>query len=343
MAVLIRRLVLPGLAGQLLFVADCKDSTLSTEITIAAQWLATEHAICLAVVAKTWGSAPRKAGSLLVVKTDGTFEGSVSGGCVEGNVIAEAQALLAAKTFPSCKELSFSVSSEQAFDVGLACGGEIVIWLLAIGNQHLPDLQQAVSSLSDGVGGALAIDTAQRSLTWAPIAGVKNNSQPEKNGDTYKIALSSELKLDIVGAVHIAQHLAVMAEQCGFKTTVIDPRGAFTDNRKFGTASVSEMWPDDYFSKHPPSPSTAVVTLTHDPKLDDAALSRILNSKAFYVGSLGSKKTHAARIERLMDNGFSSDELAIIDAPIGMDIGASNPAEIAVAIMAKIVEALRKP
>lgn len=86
-----------------------------------------------------------------------------------------------------------------------------------------------------------------------------------------------------------------------------------------------------------------MVTLTHDPKLDDAALSRILNSKAFYVGSLGSKKTHAARIERLMDNGFSSDELAIIDAPIGMDIGASNPAEIAVAIMAKIVEALRKP
>lgn len=315
---------------------------MSTEITIAAQWLATERAICLAVVAETWGSAPRKAGSLLVVKADGTFEGSVSGGCVEGNVIAEAQNLLAAETFPNCKELSFSVSSEQAFDVGLACGGEIIIWLLALGKQHLSQMQQAASSLSNGDGGLLETDIAHRSLTWSLTAG-KNNSKPEKEGDTYKIALSSELRLEIVGAVHIAQHLAVIGEQCGFKTTVIDPRGAFTDNRQFGNASVSEMWPDDYFSEHPPSPSTAVVTLTHDPKLDDAALSRVLNSKAFYVGSLGSKKTHAARIERLLDTGFSSEKLATIDAPIGLDIGASNPAEIAVAIMAKIIEALRKP
>lgn len=315
---------------------------MSAEITIAAQWLAAEKAICIAVVADTWGSAPRRAGSLLIARADGTFEGSVSGGCVEGNVIAEAQALLGKRDSLVFKDLRFTVSSEQAWDVGLACGGEIVIWLFAIDNGHLNSLREAQSSLQAGEAGVLEFCLADNSVSWLPTPENKSNSTPEKDGDTYRFAVSSELRLEIVGAVHIAQHLAVMAEQCGFKTTIIDPREAFTDNRRFGNAHVSNMWPDDYFADNPPSPSTAVVTLTHDPKLDDAALSHVLHSNAFYVGSLGSKKTHAARLDRLGDAGFSPEQLQTIDAPVGLDIGAANPAEIAVAIIAKIIETHRK-
>ncbi len=316
---------------------------MNAEITIASQWLAAEGAVCLAVVAKTWGSAPRRAGSLLITRADGTFEGSVSGGCVEGNVIAEAQELLNSQEFPAFKELKFSVSSEQAWEVGLACGGEIIIWLFSLGEKQLSALQQAQSSVANGNSGVLTIDLPDQLVRWDTEPGGKTRSSPEKDGNLYKIPFSSELRLEIVGAVHIAQHLAVMAEQCGFKTNIIDPRGAFTDNRSFGNAAICDMWPDDYFAENPPTPTTAVVTLTHDPKLDDAALSCVLNSEAFYTGSLGSKKTHAARLERLTENGHSAAHLDKIDAPIGLDIGAANPAEIAVAIMAKIIQAIRKP
>ena len=314
---------------------------MNPEITIATQWLASEGTVCLAVVAKTWGSAPRKAGSLLVVKADGTFEGSVSGGCVEGSVIAEAQRLLSEQTFPAFKELQFSVSSEQAWDVGLACGGEIIIWLFALGSEQLGALQHAQASLDAGDGGSLSICIPSQAMSWEGFSSTVSKV-PEMDGDQFNLPLTAELRLKIVGAVHIAQHLAAIAEQCGYKTTVIDPRGAFTDNRTFGAAKVCAMWPDDYFQEHPPSPTTAVVTLTHDPKLDDAALRNTLDSRAFYIGSLGSKKTHAARLARLSEAGLAEAQLNKIDAPIGLDIGANNPAEIAVAIMGKIIETHRK-
>lgn len=315
---------------------------MNPEITIATQWLASEGTVCLAAVAKTWGSAPRKAGSLLIVKSDGTFEGSVSGGCVEGSVIAEAQKLLSEQTFPTFKELKFTVSSEQAWDVGLACGGEIIIWLFALGSEQLEPLQQAKTSLDAGEGGSLSIDISTQSVSWRGFSNATPAKVPEVDGEKFNLPLSAELRLEIVGAVHIAQHLAVIAEECGYKTNIIDPRGAFTDNRAFGTASVCEMWPDDYFKEHAPSPTTAVVTLTHDPKLDDAALLHVLASSAFYIGSLGSKKTHTARLERLIDAGLPEAHLKKIDAPIGLNIGANNPAEIAVAIMGKIIETHRK-
>ena len=149
-------------------------------------------------------------------------------------------------------------------------------------------------------------------------------------------------KLYIVGAVHIAQPLSQMAALSAFDVTVIDPRTAFATNERFPNLHLIAAWPDEALADLPLDRRTAVVTLTHDPKLDDPALVAALNSEAFYVGALGSKKTHAARITRLKAAGFDDDAIARIRGPVGLDIGAVSPAEIAVSIMAQIIETLRE-
>lgn len=150
-------------------------------------------------------------------------------------------------------------------------------------------------------------------------------------------------KLYIVGAVHIAQPLSRMAALAAFDVTVIDPRTAFATNERFPNLHLVAAWPDEALADLPLDLRTAVVTLTHDPKLDDPALIAALKSQAFYVGALGSKKTHAARAARLKAAGFDDDAIARIKGPVGLDIGAVSPAEIAVSIMAQIIETLRGP
>lgn len=148
--------------------------------------------------------------------------------------------------------------------------------------------------------------------------------------------------LYIVGAVHTAQPLSQIAALSGFTVTVIDPRTAFATNERFPDLHLITAWPDEALAELPLDRRTAVVTLTHDPKLDDPALIAALRSNAFYVGALGSKKTHAARLARLRAAGFDDAAVARIHGPVGLDIGAISPAEIAVSIMAQIVERLRK-
>jgi xanthine dehydrogenase accessory factor len=152
---------------------------------------------------------------------------------------------------------------------------------------------------------------------------------------------NSPPKLYIVGAVHIAQPLSQIAALSGFEVTVIDPRTAFATNERFPNLHLITAWPDEALADLPLDARTAVVTLTHDPKLDDPALIAALKSEAFYVGALGSKKTHAARVGRLVAAGFDQGAIARIHGPVGLDIGAVSPAEIAVSVMAQIVERLR--
>lgn len=147
-------------------------------------------------------------------------------------------------------------------------------------------------------------------------------------------------RLIVVGAVHITQPLAVIAGQAGYAVTVIDPRGAFATAERFPGVALNEEWPDEAMDALKPDNRTAVVTLTHDPKLDDPALHVALRSEAFYIGCLGSRKTHASRVERLLAEGFSADEIAKLHAPIGLHLGGRAPAEIAIAIMAQITQVL---
>ena len=150
------------------------------------------------------------------------------------------------------------------------------------------------------------------------------------------------LRMIVVGAVHIAQALAPMAALAGYEVTVVDPRGAFATQDRFPGVEVSDDWPDEAMAALAPDSRTAVVTLTHDPKLDDPALEVALKSDAFYVGSLGSKKTHLARTKRLARLGIDADAIALIHGPAGLPIGAKSPAEIAVAILAQVIETRRR-
>lgn len=313
---------------------------MTKELLKASEWLNTCDQVVLAIVLRTWGSAPRRAGSIMVVHPDSTFEGSVSGGCVEGSVIAEALALIESQK--TVKTLTFSVTSEQAWEVGLACGGEIEIRLFRLKRTHVSMLEHTLTAISERRPVILSIEeTSPRSLSLNVTDAATDFTAPSMKGDILQIPFQPSLRLEIVGAVHIAQHLATMAKECGFSVRIVDPREAFTENRDFaGVIPVAE-WPDDYFEQNPPDSATAVVTLTHDPKLDDAALVKVLPSDTFYIGCLGGRKTHDSRLQRLASAGMNKADLARIHGPVGLSIGAANPSEIAVSIMADIIKAAR--
>ena len=170
----------------------------------------------------------------------------------------------------------------------------------------------------------------------------KAQSVETDTGEIFLNVFNPPLRMAIVGAVHIAHPLATMAGIAGYDVTVIDPRRAFATDARFPDTHLVTDWPDEAMDAFKPDARSAIVTLTHDPKLDDPALERALRTNAFYIGCLGSKKTHAARLERLRRMGFSDDEMARIHGPVGLSIGARSPAEIAVSIMAQITEVLRR-
>ena len=176
----------------------------------------------------------------------------------------------------------------------------------------------------------------------AAVRADKARSVETDSGEIFLNVFNPPLRMAIVGAVHIAHPLATMAGIAGYDVTVIDPRRAFATDTRFPNTRLVTDWPDEAMDAFKPDSRSAIVTLTHDPKLDDPALERALRTNAFYIGSLGSKKTHAARLERLRRMGFNEDEMARIHGPVGLRIGARSPAEIAVSIMAQITEVLRR-
>ncbi len=317
------------LKAKLLFsLKEPRDQALKT----LTQWLSDGFTCTLAVVTKTWGSAPRATGSIMIIHENGHFEGSVSGGCVEGSVIAEAQNL----SDSISKKLKFSVSTQEAWEVGLACGGEIEIAIFKIPHRCFD------------VFNKLAHAIEQREFTYLHLSYTHEthytSTTPKHSAfelfdskDELVLPIAPKAKLIITGAVHIAQHLSVFAQKCDYDVLIIDPRAGFTENRNFSNIKTITEWPDEYFSKFSIDENTAIVTLTHDPKIDDTARIAALNSPAFYIGSLGSKKTHQTRLSRL--KGYSRTDR--IHGPIGLDIKANNPSEIAIAIMAEITSVRR--
>ena len=162
-------------------------------------------------------------------------------------------------------------------------------------------------------------------------------------GEIFLHVHNPPLKMVVIGAVHIAQHLAPMAEMLGYAVTIVDPRGAFATEDRFPGAGLLAEWPDEIWQELGVDRRTAVVALTHDPKIDDPALKQALGSQAFYVGALGSRRTHGRRVDRLSGDGVPPDAVNRIHAPIGLDIGARGPAEIAVSILAEVTSRLREP
>lgn len=317
---------------------------------IALDWHRQGKGAALATVVETWGSAPRQAGSQLAISGSGEIMGSVSGGCVEGAVVTEA---LSALEDGIPRLLTFGVSNETAFAVGLACGGTIRILVEPIGDTApalaLSVLEAVVAARTARQAVALAVnltDWSRQVLSPGVDAAADARFRMDRSGseeDGRFIAIHNPpLRLVIVGAVHIAQALVTIARTCGYDPTIIDPRSAFGSAARFPGETLVEDWPDEALAALAPDARTAIVTLTHDPKLDDPAIRYALGSPAFYLGCLGSGKTHAKRRERLNAAGFSDSDIARIHAPVGLDIGAKTPAEIAVSVMAQITHALRK-
>lgn len=293
-------------------------------LAAAADWVRAGHKVALATVIETWGSAPRRAGSHLAIRDDGLFEGSVSGGCVEGDVVTEAQELIAAGT--ALRRLDYGVADEMAWQVGLACGGRISVLVqpLAPGGFDPALVDRLVAAAAAGDAVTLATDLATGATTEADL------------GD-YVRAYPPPRRLAIIGAVHIAQALVPLAQGLGIAVTVIDPRGLFAADARFAGLDLDRRWPDEALAQWRPNAASAVVALTHDPKLDDVALAAALASPAFYIAALGSRKNHARRCERLAALGFDDADLARLHGPAGLAIGAADPAEIALSIAAELI------
>ncbi|WP_170450147.1 XdhC family protein [Ruegeria arenilitoris] len=309
----------------------------------ALAWFREGRGAVLATVVETWGSAPRRVGAQLVISGDGWIEGSVSGGCVEGAVIVEA---LEAIEEGEARLLEFGVSDEDAFAVGLACGGTIRVLVEPVGavlpEQMLAELV-AARARREPVAYEVNVETGHRALRRNAYADRlrMDRSGFEEDGQTFVAVHNPPLRLIVVGAVHIAQALVPMARIAGYDPIIIDPREAFASQSRFPGEKLLTDWPDEAVASIGLDTRTAVVLLTHDPKLDDPALQAALNSDVFYIGALGSSRTHAKRVQRMIEAGFSTELLQRIHGPIGLDIGAAGPAEIAVAIIAQMTAVLR--
>ena len=309
----------------------------------ALAWHRAGKGAALATVVETWGSAPRRVGAQLAVSGEGEIEGSVSGGCVEGAVIMEAQDALRDGEH---RLLEFGVSDDDAFAVGLACGGTIRVLVEPVGGALPVDLlEELVAARANRVPLAYEIhleDGVRRLLHAGHTERMRTDrSGFEDDGETFVAIHNPPLRLVIVGAVHIAQALVPMARIAGYDPAVIDPREAFASADRFPETRLLHDWPDEAVAELGLDARTALVLLTHDPKLDDPALEAALRAECFYIGALGSTRTHAKRVERMRDAGHSDDAIGRIHGPVGLDIGAANPAEIAVAILAQMTAVLR--
>ncbi len=333
------------------------------------EWTREGRKFALARVIKTWGSAPRSAGAAMIVGEDMEVAGSVSGGCIEGAVIEEAQRVLESG---EARQLSYGVDDEKAWSVGLSCGGEVQVLVekhLAFAEEKARSIWRALEQAVEGNQPAILLTrlqpAAEAHLLVYPDGGVVGDwgAQREK---AVEVALESyagrknqvaELgeeavfvqvfprrdQLLIIGAGHITIPLVQFANPLGFETSVIDPRRVFASIERFAVAphQLFSEWPGEVLSGLDLTDDSYAVLLTHDPKIDDEALHVLLQTPVAYIGALGSRKTHAKRVERLREAGFSTAEIERIKGPAGLDIRAKTPAEIALSIMAEIVAAKR--
>ncbi|MBF9034532.1 XdhC/CoxI family protein [Rhodobacterales bacterium HKCCE2091] len=311
----------------------------------ALEWHEAGRGAVLATVVQTWGSAPRPVGSQLAISGDGEMAGSVSGGCVEGAVVVAAMDAVASG---KPELLEFGVSDDEAFAVGLACGGTIKVLVEPVGAampvETLRDLVAARAARRPVVY-VTALDGSERRLAGTDDAALAERFRKDASGveeGVFYHVHNPPLRMVLVGAVHIAQALLPMARIAGYDPILVDPRPAFAAESRFPGETIVEDWPDEALAEIGLDARTAVVTLTHDPKLDDPAIRAALASDIFYLGCLGSTRTHAKRVARLTEAGHSEAEIGRIHAPVGLDIGAMGPGEIAVSILAEVTAALRK-
>jgi xanthine dehydrogenase accessory factor len=299
------------------------------------RWRAQGEPVALATVVGYRGSAPRPPGARLAVNARGDIVGSVSGGCVEAEVVETA--LLVLETAQP-QLLHFGISDERAWSAGLMCGGEIDVFVEKLDARFDQIAQLVRAQTPFTLTTLLSGEQIGQQIITLPRADAAPPQTTPADTLTFSETIEPARVLYIVGASHISIALVSIAKTLGYRVIVIDPRAAFATPERFAHADA--LWvdyPQRVLTPAMLSASTAVAVLTHDPKVDDPALRVALNSEAGYIGALGSRRTHAQRIERLKQAGISDEQIARIHAPIGLDIGARTPAEIALAVAAQMV------
>ena len=297
----------------------------------ALAWHRAGHAVTLVTVVETWGSAPRPPGALLAVRDDGVVSGSVSGGCVEDDLIARVKAGERNAT-PSM--IAYGVSKEEAARFGLPCGGT-----LRLVQEPLRDIAWVEQLLARTATHELVARTLTLANGEVKLASASREQRMRFDGLELTTLFGPKWRLLLVGAGQLSQAVAQMAQMLDFEVVVCDPREEYSNTLTGTSIRHVPGMPDDVVRDMRPDAHTAVVALTHDPKLDDMALLEALRSGAFYVGALWSSRNQAARKLRLAEHfGLTEEELARLHCPVGLRIGASTPAEIAVSIVGQIVE-----
>ena len=314
----------------------------------ALAWRQAGHAVALVTVVQTWGSAPRPPGALLAVRDDGVVSGSVSGGCVEDDLIARSR-----RSFRQVGEggparekpcvITYGVTKDEATRLGLPCGGT-----LRLVQEPLLDVTWVVALLARTAAHQLVSRTLTLATGAVELDGAVRGQPLQFDGEVLTTVFGPKWRLLLIGAGQLSQAVAQMACMLDFEVLICDPREEYALTLVTGAQGQSAVrrvagMPDDVVREIVPDDHTAIVALTHDPKLDDMALLEALQSQAFYVGALGSKRNQVVRKHRLAEHfDLQPEELDRLHGPVGLALGAKTPAEIAVSILAEIVQVKNK-
>ena len=304
----------------------------------AIEWITQDGYVYFVTVLKTWGSSPRPPGSMMVISAKGDYWGSVSGGCVEEDLISRCvnQELNTDDTL-AITQLNYGVDRENAAHFGLPCGGRLQLLVEKL--TTLPNLNVLAEAIEKNqlLARHVCLTSGEVSL-----ASKKQDTVLQANDQFVSRVFGAQWTMLIIGANQVAHHLADFAISCQFNVIVCDPRDLFQQSWQHPNLGVNTRMPDDAVNALTNFATSVVVSVSHDPKLDDLALIDALTQNVFYVGAMGSHKTSNARRKRLRQMELTDEQLARLHAPIGLDIGSHQPAEIAISIMAEVIACQNK-
>ena len=322
------------------------------------EWFAAGEEIAMATVIRVVGSAPRPVGARMIVSSGGGMAGSVSGGCVEATVYEEMMDVLDGGP---PRKLHFGITDDMIWDVGLACGGTIDVYIQLLDPVLVDAFSNRVEQgepvvlatvVAEDAAGEMVLIAPEGAVLGRDEAGIAGAAQGMltdrvEGGAILELAPAMEVFIEpffpppvlvIVGGVHIAIPLIRFAKELGFRVIVVDPRAKFANRGRFPEADeILVEWPDEALAHIDVDDATYLVLLTHDPKIDEPTLAAALKTDAAYIGAIGSRKTHAARFERMANWGVTAEQLERVYAPIGLDLGGRMPEETALSIMAEVV------
>jgi xanthine dehydrogenase accessory factor len=305
------------------------DNVDSQVLKSASDWLQQGRQAVLGTIVRTWGSAPRPVGALVAIRDDGLIVGSVSGGCIEDDLVDRVRSHAVAARAP--QKVTYGITADEAFRFGLPCGGTIELVLEPLSADSA--LESLLTRVAAGRQTVRTLDLASGHVTLTDGSG----TDVLRLDDYHLVSVHGpRWRLLVIGAGQMTHYVAQMALALDYQVTICDPREEYADTWVVPGTTLVRTMPDDTVIEARPDRNTAIIALTHDPKLDDLALIEALQSDAFYVGAIGSHRNQAARRERLKEFGVSEAQLDRMHGPVGLKNGARTPPEIAVSILAEL-------